>query len=119
MPFQRVPSMRSITTAFHRKNSSPVSSKIIENISGTNEHYGTARHLESLTMSNDVHWITAAISKAREQIAEVPEPVWAQIEASLRGRFSERPIPAIELASVAKQLIEGMVPAPQESKEQP
>jgi hypothetical protein len=69
-------------------------------------------------MSKDVDWITSAISKAREQSAEVPEPIWTQIEASLRGRFTQRPIPAIELASIARQLIEDMVPAPPELAEQ-
>jgi len=69
-------------------------------------------------MSNDVHWITAAISKARQQNTEVPESVWTQIEALLRGKISQRPIPAVELASVARQLIEDMVPAPPKLEEQ-
>jgi hypothetical protein len=74
--------------------------------------------LRSLTMSNDVHWITAAISKAREQCAEVPESVWTQIESLLRGKISQRPIPAVELASVAMQLIEDIAPPPPELEEQ-
>jgi len=61
-------------------------------------------------MSDDAHWISAAISKARLQCAEVPESVWTQIDVLLRGKISQRPIPAIELASVAMQLIEDMIP---------
>jgi len=68
-------------------------------------------------MSNDVHWITAAISKAREQCAAVPEFVWTQIEALLRGKISQRPIPPVELASVARQLIEDMVSPPPQLEE--
>jgi hypothetical protein len=69
-------------------------------------------------MPDDVHWITAAISKAREQSPEIPESVWTQIEALLKGKISQRPIPPVELASVAMQLIEGMVPPPPEIEEQ-
>jgi hypothetical protein len=68
-------------------------------------------------MSNDVHWIAAAISKARRQSAEVPESVWIQIEELLKGKISQRPIPAAELASVAMQLIENMAPPPPELEE--
>jgi hypothetical protein len=68
-------------------------------------------------MSNDVHWITAAISKARQQCAVVPESVWTQIEALLRGKISQRPIPPVELASVARQLIEDMVSPPPQLEE--
>jgi hypothetical protein len=65
-----------------------------------------------VAMTADIDWITAAITKARNRGAAGPDAVWGQIEALLRGRFSERPIPAKELASVAMQLIEAMVPAP-------
>ena len=66
-------------------------------------------------MSNDDLWITTAISKARQQCVEVPESTWTQIEVLLAGKISQRPIPALELASVARQLIEDMIP-PAESK---
>jgi len=69
-------------------------------------------------MSNDPDWIEAAISKAREQSAEVPEPLWTQIDTLLRGKLSQRPIPPVELANLARQLIEDMAPAPQELEEQ-
>ena len=68
-------------------------------------------------MSSDVDWITAAITKARQQDTEAPELVWIQVEALLRGKLSERPIPPMELASCAMQLIEAMVPAPPKVKE--
>jgi hypothetical protein len=63
-------------------------------------------------MPSDIDWITAAMAKARELNCNVPEPVWTQLEALLQGKLSERPIPPVELASHAMQLIEAMVPAP-------
>ena len=68
-------------------------------------------------MSNDADWITAAITKAQQMGATAPDAVWNQLEALLNGKFSERPIPAGELASVAMQLIEGMAPPPRNVKE--
>jgi len=56
-------------------------------------------------MSNDVHWITAAITKARQHSPAAPDAVWTQVEALLRGKFSERQLPAGELVTVAEELI--------------
>jgi hypothetical protein len=67
-------------------------------------------------MPNDNSWISAAISKARQQCVDVPESVWTQVDALLRGRISQRPIPALELASVARQLIDDMVTPPKEEE---
>jgi hypothetical protein len=63
-------------------------------------------------MSTHADWITAAIAKGRQQHATVPEAVWTQLEVLLRGRFSQGPMTAMELASVAMQLIERTAPAP-------
>jgi hypothetical protein len=68
-------------------------------------------------MSNDSDWITAAVAKTRQKGPAVPDCVWSQLEAVLRGKFSARPIPAVELASLAMQLIEGMDVAPPRVKE--
>lgn len=67
-------------------------------------------------MPNNADWITTTLTKARE-MAAVPDAVWNHLDALLKGKFSERPIPAGELASEAMQLIEEMVPAPPKVKE--
>ena len=66
-------------------------------------------------MSNDTDWITAATKNARSRTGAVPNAVWDQLEGLLRGKLSKRSIPALELASVAKQLIEDMFPHPSTS----
>lgn len=59
-------------------------------------------------MPDDTDWVTASINKARQQNTDVPDVIWTELEALLRGRLSQRPIPAGELAGVAMQLIEKM-----------
>lgn len=61
-------------------------------------------------MANGEDWITSAIAKVKEQNPTAPDVVWARLEALLRGKFSERPVPARELADIAMQLIDGMSP---------
>jgi hypothetical protein len=61
-------------------------------------------------MSTDSDWITAAIAKARQKGAVGPDIVWSRVEGLLRGSFRERPLPAMQLESVARNLIEAMVP---------
>ncbi len=63
-------------------------------------------------MSNDSDWITAAVAKARQKDATGPDLVWSQVEALLRGSFSERPLAPMRLEAVARQLMEAMVPPP-------
>ena len=67
-------------------------------------------------MVDESDWITAAISKARQQEANAPDVIWPELEVLLRGKLSQRPIPAGELASVAMQLIRKME-TPQADKE--
>ena len=67
-------------------------------------------------MSDDVHWSTAAITKARQGSGAVPDALWTQVEALLRGKFSERQLPSGELTTVAKALIAGMVSTPPKVK---
>jgi len=61
-------------------------------------------------MASGEDWITSAITKVKEQGATAPDVVWTRLEALLRGKFSERPMPAKELADIAMQLIDGMSP---------
>ncbi len=61
-------------------------------------------------MSDDSDWITAAIAKARKKGAIAPDIVWSRVEGLLRGSFRERPLSAMQLESVARHLIEAMVP---------
>lgn len=56
-------------------------------------------------MPDELDWTSAAISKARQQEADVPDVIWAELEALLKGKLSQRPLPPGELASVAMQLI--------------
>jgi len=61
-------------------------------------------------MSDDSDWITAAVAKARKMGATTPDIVWSQVEGLLRGSFRERALSAMQLESVARNLIEAMVP---------
>ncbi len=70
-------------------------------------------------MSVNSDWITAAVAKARLKVTTAPDGVWPQVEALLRGSFSERPIPAMQLEKVARQLIEAMVPPPAKVEKHP
>jgi len=70
-------------------------------------------------MSDDQNWVTPAITETRKQIADVPERVWRQIEALLRGRFSEQSLPPMGLAKVAERLIADMTPAASEAEDMP
>jgi len=63
-------------------------------------------------MSNDDHWITTRITKARKRHPLVTEVVCARIDQLLTGQFSERQLPSTALTSVARALIVDMVPAP-------
>lgn len=58
-------------------------------------------------MDNGEDWITSAITKVKGQGATAPDVVWTRLEALLRGKFSERPMPAKELADLAMRLIDG------------
>jgi len=59
-------------------------------------------------MASGEDWIASAITKLREQGATASDVVWTRLEALLRGKFSERPMPAKELADIAMQLIDGI-----------
>jgi hypothetical protein len=63
-------------------------------------------------MPSDIDWVLATITKARQRIGGVPESVWVRVGTALKGRFSERPLPAAELAKIAEQLIQEMTSAP-------
>jgi hypothetical protein len=63
-------------------------------------------------MSNDDHWITTRITDALQRHPLVTEAVSARVDQLLTGQLSERQLPSTELASLAKALIEDMVPAP-------
>ena len=62
-------------------------------------------------MPNDIDWIKAATAKARQGNNDVPNDVWTHLEALLTERFTQRLLPAGELAGIAMQLIDGMSPA--------
>jgi hypothetical protein len=59
-------------------------------------------------MADDHDWVAPTIAKARQKGIDVPEAVWSQVEAVLRDKLSQRPIPAMELVKVAEQLIAAM-----------
>jgi hypothetical protein len=61
-------------------------------------------------MPDDTDWITAAIVKARQKGVVAPDIVWSRVEGLLRSSFRERPLSAMQLESVARNLIEAMVP---------
>lgn len=61
-------------------------------------------------MANDSQWIRTAITGARRHSPDAPDAVWTQVEALLRGKFSERQLPAGELTMIARGLIADMVP---------
>ena len=63
-------------------------------------------------MPDDVDWVPATITKARQRIGGVPESVWVRVGTALKGRFGERPLPATELAKTAEQLIQEMTSSP-------
>ena len=63
-------------------------------------------------MPDDLDWVPATITMARQRIGGVPESVWVRLGTALTGRFSERPLPAAELAKIAEQLIQEMNSAP-------
>jgi hypothetical protein len=75
------------------------------------KHVPKIGSIGSQAMSNDPEWITAAIQSASKLSASVPDAVWTNVEILLRGKFSQRSIPPVELAGIARQLIEDMVPA--------
>jgi hypothetical protein len=68
-------------------------------------------------MPDDPNWITTAIMKARQGSPTVPEDVCTKFESLLKGKLSERAIPAVELANVAMMLMGGMVATPAKAKE--
>ena len=63
-------------------------------------------------MSNDDNWITTRVANAREPHPSVTDAAAARMVQLLTGRLSEGQLPAAELTSVAKALIEDMAPAP-------
>ncbi len=69
-------------------------------------------------MSTEYDWISEALKSARKRNATVPDTVWNELEKLLRGKLSQRAIPAVELAGVARHLLEDMLPKPPSLKEQ-
>lgn len=63
-------------------------------------------------MNTDPEWITAAIEKACKVSPTMPDAVRDHVTALLKGKFSHRGIPPVELANIARELIEEMVPVP-------
>lgn len=55
---------------------------------------------------HEADWITTAITKARQQSPKAQDDTWIELEALLRGKFSDRQLPSGELAGVAKLLME-------------
>ena len=68
-------------------------------------------------MADESDWIAAAITRARQQNPDGPEAIWTELQTLLKGKLSQKPVPAGELASVAMQLIEKMAVS-QEIKEE-
>ena len=68
-------------------------------------------------MPDDSNWVIPTIREVRKQFAEVPESVWMQVETLLKGRFSQRSLPAMELVKVAEQLIGDMTSEASEAGE--
>ena len=59
-------------------------------------------------MSNRADWVADAIQEARSKCTQVPNSLWVEAEELLRGKLSQRSIPAVELAKTAMQLIESV-----------
>jgi hypothetical protein len=69
-------------------------------------------------MQEESDWIASTIAKTRRQSAAVPDAVNTKVESLLRGKLGQRPMPAMELSNVAKDLIELLIPAPPNPEEQ-
>lgn len=67
-------------------------------------------------MPSDVDWIRARIAEAQKRHGSVTEAATAQMEKLLSGDLSERPLSSAKLATIAKVLIDDMVPAPSETE---
>jgi hypothetical protein len=75
-------------------------------------------HDKSNPESEASDWITSAIKNAQQANDLVPETVFVQLEALLRGKFGQRAIPAKELAAIAMELIDGIAPLPPKREKQ-
>lgn len=62
-------------------------------------------------MSDDSKWVRDVLVSAMDQNESIPESVWIEIKSLLAGKFSQRAIPAVELANIARQLLAAMEPA--------
>jgi hypothetical protein len=60
----------------------------------------------------DADWIATVLAKVRQRNPEVPETVWVRVDVLLRGRFSVRPIPVMELKGITEELIADIVSSP-------
>jgi hypothetical protein len=63
-------------------------------------------------MADNLDWTQIVIAEARQQSEMIPEAVWVQLEALLRGGLRERPALPPVLAKIAEYLIASMAPAP-------
>jgi hypothetical protein len=62
-------------------------------------------------MLDDSKWVRDVLVSAMSQNESIPESLGIEIEALLAGKFSQRAIPAMELANIARQLLTAMEPA--------
>jgi hypothetical protein len=67
-------------------------------------------------MLYETDWVATVIAEARARNVNVPGPVWIRIESLLKGKFSARLVPNIELANLTRQLIDEITdPSPNPS----
>jgi hypothetical protein len=64
----------------------------------------------------ETDWVGVVIAEARSQAPEVPDISWDQLEKLLRGMFSDKPLSAKPLASVASKLLNDMSSASPDSR---
>jgi len=72
----------------------------------------TGTFIRIAKMPIDIDWVKSVIEKVRQRGPKMPDAVWAQIEALLRGQFSRRQLSPMDLAKDAKRLIDAATPAP-------
>jgi len=62
--------------------------------------------LSSIIMPNETDWIAVVMSEVKAGDPKVPDDIWPQLEILLKSKLSRRPIPAVELANMARELID-------------
>ncbi len=69
-------------------------------------------------MSDEHDWVSIALTSAMRTKVSVPPGVWTEVETLLAGKLCKRPLSAIELAAIARLLLDEMAEAAENVQEQ-